>query len=88
MRALVAFAIACGPGPGGDLRSEKAPTLEDFELKMCACTDAPCAKRVVAEMAAWSKRIPADAPKPDPTAAAKVMRRYNLCMSNAIGRDR
>ena len=79
IRLLVLALVACGGNPG----ERKESPLAGFERKMCACKDKACAQRVVAELAAWSKRG-GDEPKVDPTAAAEIMKRYNACMAAAI----
>ena len=69
-------------GPGGNLRGE--PTLETFERRMCACRDAACARQVVNEMAAWSRKLRAT--RDDPAETAQVMKRYNTCMAEAAAK--
>jgi hypothetical protein len=85
MRNLVITLLlvaGCGDGPGEQsVRGE--PTLLGFERRMCNCRDAACATLVTAALARWSKQIPANAPKPDPTESAKIMARYNACMAKA-----
>jgi hypothetical protein len=72
---------ACG-GPA----EQPEPALVQFERRMCACADAECANRVIADMAAWSKRVPAGA-HPEPRAMAMIMERYNACLMRATGRE-
>ncbi len=77
MRFAFLLLLACGDGPNRTtVRGE--PTLETFESKMCACRDAACAKAVVVEMAAWSKKVKAVRDNVEDT--AKTMQRYNACM--------
>jgi len=84
MRALLILVMAaCGDGPSKTtIRGE--PTLETFERRMCACADAACAKQVVVEMAAWSKKV--KAPRADVEDTARTMRRYNACMAEVSRR--
>ena len=80
MRWLCLLLVACGDGPVGTaIRGE--PTLETFERRMCACQDAACAKHVVQDMAAWSQKL--RAPRAAGEDAAKIMARYNACMTEA-----
>ena len=80
MRWLCLLLVACGDGPGNTaIRGE--PTLETFERRMCACRDAACAKQVVQDMAAWSQKI--RAPRTTGEDAAKIIARYNACMTEA-----
>jgi hypothetical protein len=78
--AFVFALVACGGKPA----EHKEPPLLGFERKMCACQDKECAKRVIAEFAAWSKRVPDHLPKPDPAVAAEILERYNKCMARAV----
>ena len=80
IRVLLLALVACGGNPG----ERNEPPLAGFERKMCACKDKACAQRVVAELAAWSKRVPDGAPAVDPATAAEIMKRYNACMATAI----
>ena len=83
MRVALFLLFACGDGPNKTGARTEAPpqTLETFETKMCACGDAACAKAVVIEMAAWSKKVKAAPDNIEET--AKTMRRYNACMALA-----
>jgi hypothetical protein len=78
--AILLLLAACGDGPG-DRKIRGEATLETFEKRMCACTDAACAKQVVADFARWTKVLK----KPlDNADAATIMERYNACMTAAI----
>lgn len=83
MRLALFLLFACGDGPNQTGARLEAPpqTLETFEAKMCGCRDAACAKAVVVEMAAWSKKVKAMRDNIEET--AKTMRRYNACMAEA-----
>jgi hypothetical protein len=83
MRLALLLLVACGDGPNKtNTRTEAPPqTLATFETKMCACRDAACAKAVVVEMAAWSKKVKAVRDNIEET--AKTMQRYNACMATA-----
>src|SRR5262249_38389076 len=84
MRLVVVLAIvACGP-PAGDQHSRGDTTLQGFQTRMCACRDKACANGVIDEMGKWTRRIPPDAPKPDPAVTAPIMAVYNECMKRAI----
>jgi len=79
MRWLFLLA-ACGDGPGVTaIRGE--PTFETFEHRMCACRDAECAKRVVVDMAEWSKKV--RTPRADVEETKKILARYNTCLTAA-----
>lgn len=83
MRLALLFVFACGDGPNKTGARTEAPpqTLETFEAKMCACRDPACAKAVVVEMAAWSKKVKAVRDNVEQT--ANTMQRYNACMVEA-----
>jgi len=78
---ILAFVVACGDGPG-DTKIRGEPTLETFEQRMCACTDAACANTVVRDMARWSKIVKT----PPPGDARAIMDRLNACMAKATRR--
>jgi hypothetical protein len=82
--AVLLALIACGDGPGEHQTVRGEATLETFENRMCKCTDPDCAKQVVADFARWSKVI--KKPRGNVEDAAKIMERYNACMTEAIGR--
>lgn len=88
MRFALVLLVACGDGPNRtSVRGEAlGQTLETFEKKMCACRDAACAKQVVIEMAAWSKKIKTT--RDDVEVMAATMRRYNACMAEATTKKR
>jgi hypothetical protein len=78
MRVLLLLLIACGDGPG-DRTIRGEPTLETFERRMCACSDAACAQTVIRDMTAWTQRI--KAPRTTGEDATKIMARYNACLT-------
>lgn len=86
MRLVLCLLVACGDGPNKTSVRGEGQTLETFEKKMCACRDAACAKQVVIEMAAWSKKI--KTARDDVDVMAATMRRYNACMAEATTKKR
>ncbi|MEO8706518.1 MAG: hypothetical protein ABI867_41215 [Kofleriaceae bacterium] len=85
MRSLaLALALLVACAPGGDQFGRGEPGLKEFTARMCACSEKVCVNNVIEDMAKWTKRIPATAPKMDPKVATDLMDRYNACMKTAL----
>ena len=83
MRLVWIFAIA-SCGPPADSQEHREATIESFSKRMCACRDKVCATLVIDDFGKWTRKIPADAPKPDPAITAPIMAQYNECMKRAL----